>query len=126
MILGIGTDIVEINRIKDAVERWGEHFLNRIFTENEIAYCRKRKDPYPCIAARFAAKEAMIKALSAGDRQMALNFKDIEIMNGPDGRPYINRKGIFMAEYTIHLTISHERSHAIATVILETSTSQKL
>jgi len=65
MIYGIGTDIVEIKRVRDAVERWGKRFLKKIFTENEISYCYKKKDPFLHLAVRFAEKEALIKAIGA-------------------------------------------------------------
>lgn len=74
MIVGIGTDIVEISRIKNAVAKWGERFLRKIFTENEISYCYKKKDPFPHLAVRFAAKEAVIKALSTEDRGQKTNL----------------------------------------------------
>ena len=64
MIKGIGIDIVEIDRIRDAVQRWRDKFLEKIFNDSEISYCYKRKSVFQCLAARFAAKEAFIKALS--------------------------------------------------------------
>lgn len=129
MITGIGTDIVEIQRIKDAVERNGERFLKRVFTEQEIAYCYKKKDPYPHLTARFAAKEAVIKALSSEGREEGAgrglkipNLKNIEILNHPFGKPFVNiisGKLFNDKSSVIHITLSHEKSHAIATVILE-------
>lgn len=128
MIIGIGTDIVEINRIKDAVEKWGEGFLKRVFTGNEISYCLKRSNPYPHFAARFAAKEAFIKAYTGmkqikGKGKKTPNFGDIEVLNEPTGRPYIkvSEEKFFKSEpVSVHLSMSHEKSHAIAVVILET------
>lgn len=130
MILGIGADIVEISRIKGAVEKWGERFLKKIFTENEIAYCYKKKDPYPHLAVRFAAKEAFIKALSLENRTQSteyrrkiINFKDIEILNYSTGKPFINLFGnlkpFFSDDFIIHLTLTHERSYALASVVVE-------
>lgn len=152
MIYGIGTDIIEIKRIKDAVEKWGERFLNKIFTKNEIAYCCKKKDPFPHLAVRFAAKEAVIKAISLEDRGQKTdglprtgtpvsktfwggddrpikiaNFRNIEILNHPTGKPFINLLGdlkeSFQDKFIIHLTLTHERSYAVATVVLETKNS---
>lgn len=130
MIYGIGTDVVEIKRIKDAVQKWGIRFLRKIFTENEISYCYKKKDPYPHLAVRFAAKEAVIKALSPEGRsqkvESRINFKDVEILNYPTGKPFINihnSKLINLNSFIIHLTLSHERSCAIATVVLERKNS---
>ncbi len=120
MIFGIGTDIVEIDRIRQAVERWGDRFLRRVFTEQEIALCYGRKDPFPGLAARFAAKEAMIKA-----SRVSLPYRDIEIVRGGTGSPSIALRGTAPALLgkeeclLIHLSMSHERSHAVATVVLE-------
>jgi holo-[acyl-carrier protein] synthase len=107
MIHGIGTDIVEIYRIKDAVEKWGERFLKKIFTENEIAYCNKKKDPYPHLAVRFAAKEAVIKASSLL-RDKRLAFHDIEILNEPSGKPFIkilNSKPFTFSPFILSLSV---------------------
>lgn len=138
MIYGIGTDIVEIQRIKNAVEKWGESFLKKVFTEKEILHCHKRKNPYPHLAVRFAAKEAVIKAISPAVRNQETgvphhdtedrvvkvsNFKNIEILNHPTGKPFINLLGnlklSFSDDLIIHLTLTHERSYAIATVVVE-------
>lgn len=130
MIYGIGTDIVEIARVKDAVEKWGEKFLKKIFTEVELSHCYKRKNPYPCLAVRFAAKEAAIKALSpevrgheSVVRLRISSFKNIEILNHPTGKPFINLlENLKTDMFNIHLSLTHERSYAIATVVLETKT----
>lgn len=149
MIIGIGTDIVEINRIKEAVQKWGSRFINKIYTEKEISYCYLRKNPFAHLAGRFAAKEAAIKAFS-GVKKQALNkeplnknisnrlsyilryfsstnknlsFKEIEICNDDYGSPYIMLDiPYFKTEKMnafIHLTISHEKSYAVAMVIIE-------
>src|SRR5271169_2026238 len=121
MICGIGTDIVEINRIKDAVEKWGDKFLRKIFNENEIAYCYKKKNLFQCLAARFAAKEAFIKALSGPEADgRTPNLTDIAILNHPSGKPYITVRGDLPDRYIVNLTLSHERYYAVATVVLET------
>ena len=124
MILGIGTDIVEIERVRNAVGRWGDHFLNKVFTPHEIAYCMKRKDPYPCLSARFAAKEAAVKALFYPDGLSGrVSFRDIEIRNEPSGRPFlIINDGVFgeyFVDTVLHVSLSHERTHAAAVVVLE-------
>jgi holo-[acyl-carrier protein] synthase len=119
MLHGIGTDIVEIKRIKAAVEKWGDGFLKRIFTENEISYCFKNKNPYPCLAGRFAVKEAFIKALSMPD---AVSLSDIEVLNEESGKPLVKLSGN-LAQYSqmfsIHLSLSHERHYSVASVALE-------
>lgn len=121
-ISGIGTDIVEIERIRGAVKKWGEKFLKRVFSEKELAYCFAKHDPFPHLAARFAAKEAVVKALS-GSESGHIAFKDIEVSNEPSGKPCISineKLKSSIAEKTIlHLTLSHERSHAVASVIIE-------
>lgn len=130
MIVGLGTDIVEIQRIADAVERWGDHFLNRIFTPAERAYCIDQKhNPYPHLAARFAAKEAVIKALTplreAGGG--APNLTDIEISNDISGMPRVRLCGLFqdiMKTHTLHVSMSHEKHYATATVVLARTAPQ--
>lgn len=124
MIYGIGTDIVEIERMRRAVERWGERFLKRIFTQGEIFYCYSKRDPFPHLAARFGAKEAMIKALTGAGPGGILKYTDIEVVNELTGRPRIKgygALGTFLEDpsITIHLTIAHERSTATATIVLE-------
>jgi holo-[acyl-carrier protein] synthase len=122
MIYGIGIDIVKIDRMKSAVEKWGRKFLQRIFTENEIAYCYEKKEPYLSLSVRFAAKEALIKAI-ASDTPVSLT--DIEVMNYGSGRPFIKVKGnleAFFKEKSIrcaHLSLSHEHEFGIASVVIE-------
>lgn len=122
MIIGIGTDIVEISRIKDAVEKWGERFLKKIFTDKEITYCYKKKDPYPHLSVRFAAKEAFIKASSLLRSRWML-FNEIEVLNEPSGRPFIRINApdleFHAPDFLVHLTLTHERNYAVAMVILE-------
>lgn len=113
MIIGIGTDIIEVARVREAAARWGERFLRRVFTDRELAYCFKRNDPHPHLAARFAAKEALIKAVGH-----AVPYAAIEVLNEPSGRPVL----LFPDApplCTAHLTLSHERQYAVATVVLE-------
>ena len=78
MIKGVGVDLAQITRLRRAVERWDERFLRRVFTEAEIAYCRRRRDPIPHLAARFAAKEATLKALGTG-LAMGVNWREMEV-----------------------------------------------
>ncbi|SPQ01771.1 Holo-(acyl-carrier-protein) synthase [Candidatus Sulfobium mesophilum] len=122
MIYGIGVDIVEIDRIRDAVDRWGERFLRRVFTEHEIAYSYKKKEPYLPLSVRFAAKEAFIKAISA---EIHLAMNEIEVINREGGQPFIEVKGrlkTFFEERSIrrvHLSMSHERKYGMACVVVE-------
>ncbi len=122
MIKGIGIDIVEIQRIRDAVQRWRNKFLEKIFNDGEISYCYKRINVFQCLACRFAAKEAFIKALSDSEMQGRLpNLKDIIILNYPSGKPYITVHADLPEPYVISLTLSHERHYAVAMVILEST-----
>jgi len=111
MIHGVGVDIVEIERLKQAIQRWDEAFLNRVFTETEIKYSMQKRFPFQHLAARFAAKEAIIKAF--GDTFIAL--KDIEISNDKFGKP---RCAIHNKKNKIHLSIAHTDKYAIATAVI--------
>ena len=119
-ILGIGGDLVEVERISEAIGRHGLPFLRRIFTEREIAFCGVRHER---LAARFAAKEAVAKAFGTGIGA-AMAFPDIEVVNEPSGRPGIVLHGAAAATAAgrgvtgIHLSLSHTRSHAIAQVVI--------
>lgn len=122
MIHGIGIDIVEVERVREAVEKWGDKFLKRVFTEREISYCYTRHNPYPSLAVRLAAKEALIKALGADTR---FSFTDIEVENTESGRPLLlfsERLHVHLKKNDIvsaHVTLSHEKRYGIASVILE-------
>jgi holo-[acyl-carrier protein] synthase len=122
MIYGVGIDIVKIERMKEVVEKWGQRFLDRVFTKEEISYCYDKKDPYLSLAARFAAKEALVKAIgSAGP----VSLTDIEVVNIDTGKPFIKINGKledFFREKSIkraHLSLSHEHEYGVACVVLE-------
>ena len=124
MIFGVGTDIVEIERVRKALERWGERFAERILCPSELARFRKHKLPVAYLAKRFAAKEAFTKALGTGIRAPA-NWHGVWVVNMPSGKPVLeftpalktmlDKKQISQA----HLTLTDERGLAVATVILE-------
>tara|TARA_B110000438_G_C15804900_1_gene646826 strand:- start:2039 stop:2428 length:390 start_codon:yes stop_codon:yes gene_type:complete len=125
-ILGIGTDIVNMDRIKKILNKKNNHFKKKIFSNKEIIYCEKRKYPHTLFAKRFAAKEALSKALGTGIRK-GINFKDIEISNDNLGKPSIKLKGstaIFLKKkikkkkYSIYLSLSDDSPWAQATVIV--------
>ena len=124
MILGIGVDLVDVERIDRAIERHGEHFLHRVFTENEIAYCSAIRAPGPHYAARFAAKEAVSKAFGTGIGER-LGFQEIEVCREDSGAPFIVLRGAavqFARErgvQKIHLALSHTATHAVAQVVIE-------
>ena len=125
-IFGIGTDIVNIKRLEKSLKKNGTHFKNRIFSKNEIIYCEKKKNPSSFYAKRFAAKEALRKALGTGIRK-GVNFKDIEILNDNLGKPSIQLRGstanfikkkIKNKKYSIYLSLSDDVPWAQATVIV--------
>jgi holo-[acyl-carrier protein] synthase len=122
VIHGIGIDIVRVERIKEAVGTWGGKFLRRVFTENEIAHCYEKKNPFPSLSVRFAAKEAMIKALGS---RGSVGFRDIEVLNDAYGKPSVLAHGELdnvlkrNSVRQAYLSLSHEQDYAIAFVILE-------
>ena len=113
MIIGTGIDVIEIHRIQAAVERWGEAFLNYVFTPAEIDHARKYKFPYPHYAGRFAAKEAIFKAIGIPK----FTWHDISITNDPDGKPICVHRD---PDFKLHilLSISHCRDYAVASAII--------
>ncbi|MDD5439327.1 MAG: holo-ACP synthase [Candidatus Omnitrophica bacterium] len=125
MIVGIGIDIVEIDRFKKARKKWGKGFVEKIFTGREIAYSRKRRFSDQHFAARFAAKEAVFKAFG-DDRGSIYRWTDIEIVNDPNGKPIVmfhksaeklrrsrKVKGVFVS-------MAHSDNHAVANAVLTT------
>ncbi|GAB4236717.1 MAG: holo-ACP synthase [Chlamydiales bacterium] len=110
----VGTDIIEIARVRDAIKRHGHRFLDRLFTAKEQKYCDKYKISERHYAGRFAAKEAISKALGTGLGK-SLSFLDIEIINNADGKPITFIKGELNTE--IAISISHCRDYATATAI---------
>ncbi len=117
---GIGTDIIELDRIKNAIDRHGERFLERLFTEKEIDYCRRYRDSLPRFAGRFAGKEAIVKALGTGVRD-EIAWKEIEIVNDGEGKPEVFLSKALQSRFgrcRIHLSISHCETFATATAIL--------
>lgn len=116
-----GTDIIEIERIKQSIEKLENSFLNRIYTDREIQYCEsKKKQKYQHYAARFAAKEAVFKAISKGlEDKYKINWKDIEIVNNSQGRPAVFMNGI--EQKNIDISISHCKKYAVATVVMFTT-----
>ena len=118
-IQGVGTDIIEIQRIKEAIERHGERFLERLFTEKERAYCNHYKNAIPHFAGRFAAKEAILKAFGTG-LQPELSWQEIEILNNPQGKPEVYVASPLLQALSISqifLSISHCDAYATATAI---------
>lgn len=122
MIYGVGTDIIEVKRIEESIERYGQRFLDRIFTFDEQSYCLRHRDSARHFAGRFAAKEAIVKALGTGFRD-GISWLNIEILNDDQGKPNVQLslklKELFEL-IKIHLSISHGRDYATAFAIAET------
>jgi holo-[acyl-carrier protein] synthase len=124
MIQGTGVDIIEVTRIRGAVERFGEKFLTRILRADEMAYCAAHRDPAPFWAGRFAAKEAISKAFGTGIGKQ-LGWLDMEVCRHESGQPFVvlhDRGRVLFDERGatgLHLSISHTQEHAVAVAVLE-------
>jgi holo-[acyl-carrier protein] synthase len=121
-IAGVGVDLVELDRIRGALERHGERFLDRILTAGEREYCYRRRDPVPHIAARFAAKEAVVKALGTGFAH-GIRWIDVEVERDEVGPPRIVLHGAALqiagAGARVHLSLTHDKGAAVAVAVLE-------
>jgi holo-[acyl-carrier protein] synthase len=125
-VIGIGVDLVECSRIQHSMDRFGDRFLRRVFTEGEVAYSMSMKFPARHLAARFAAKEAVSKAFGTGIGK-AMGWRDIDIQKKPSGEPFLvfsgpaeelaKRRGVVNAL----ITLSHTDHLAMACIVLETS-----
>lgn len=124
MIKGIGVDTIELGRIERVYRHYGEKFLTRIYSQEERAYSLRFSDPIPRLAARFAAKEACMKALGTGWSN-GVRWRDIVVINAPGGKPGMKlfgnaqRFAELQSVARIHLSISHSRDHATVIVIFE-------
>ena len=119
MILGVGNDILEIERIREAIDEQGDRFIQKLFTKREQVYCQKHADPIPHYAGRFSAKEAIVKALGSGFGEKA-SFHDIEILNNGEGRPEVFFSEALNAHFghpQVLLSISHCKQY-VATVAI--------
>ncbi len=114
MFIGTGVDITEVRRIRAAAEKWGNDFLGRIFTDAELKNAKTKNSFYQHLAGRFAAKEAIFKAV--GDNE--LSWKDIQINNDPAGKPvclFLNGRG---KNINVHISISHVKTYAVASAVV--------
>ena len=124
MIIGTGVDIVEIERIRKIMERQQDRFLNRVFTAEEQRFCDRRRDPAPHYSARFAAKEALFKALGTGWAK-GVSWLDVEVRRQDRQAPAMVLSGeaekqlVRLGAKRVHLSLSHSDQWAIATVVLE-------
>jgi len=123
MVMGSGVDIVEVSRIRRAVKKWGKEFLKKVFTEREIRYSNARRYVHQHLAARFATKEAVLKAFGGGWTR-TLPFNDVEVINDRNGKPDIRLHGQArkiadkMKITNIVVSMSHTKDHAVASAIL--------
>lgn len=121
MVIGIGIDIIEIERIKDSVDRFGSHFLDKIYTKVELDYCLKKSNKYQHLAARFAAKEAVAKALATGWNK-DFSWQNIEIYNEPNGKPVVKLKGslnqFLEPDKNLKISMSHSRDYVTCVAII--------
>lgn len=126
MIVGIGIDIVDIGRVGKLLERYGDRFLNRVFTGEEIRYARRSPRTAERLAGRFAVKEAVLKAFGTG-KSKGILWKDVETVRGPMGRPQVNLYGNganwlkYINGKNVLVTITHDGGKAAAFVIIERS-----
>lgn len=115
-VIGMGIDLVKVPRIRYLANKWGGRFLKRVFTQKELDYAFQRKRPYEHLAARFAAKEAFIKAI-----QKRVGWKEMEVTRQPPKAPFFSRFPPSFNDSTkkIHLSLSHTKTDAIAFVVIE-------
>jgi holo-[acyl-carrier protein] synthase len=124
MVLGLGTDLIETKRVEESIDRFGDRFLERVFTEGEIAYCRRKKNAGESFAARFAAKEAGAKALGTGISR-GVNWKELEVRREMSGKPTLHLSGRAaelaeaMGVRRLQLSLTHSRELAMAVVVAE-------
>jgi holo-[acyl-carrier protein] synthase len=124
MVIGLGTDLIEIERIERSVERFGERFLERVFTPGEIAYCYAKKASAESLAARFAAKEAGAKALGTGISR-GVSWKEFEVRRQPGQRPELHLSGraaeiaAALGVRRVSLSLTHSRAMSMAVVVAE-------
>lgn len=126
-IQGIGVDVIDMQRIRKTIEEMGEPFLRKLFTSSEIAYCESKRMPHQHFAARFAAKEAVSKALQTGWSGV-FRWKDVEVLNEPSGAPKVllhNDLAEVLKHSSVHLTISHTESTVVAFAVIEEKPSER-
>jgi holo-[acyl-carrier protein] synthase len=126
MIVGIGIDVIQNNRIRESLTKFGARFLNRIYTETEVAYCNKCADPAIHFAARFAAKEAAFKALGTGWAG-GVKWKDIEVQRLSSGKPELHlyeealARAQSLGASRLHVSLTHDQLVSCAVVVFESA-----
>jgi len=121
MVIGLGIDIIEIERIKDSIEKYGDRFLDKIYTTNEIKYCSNKFNKFQHLAARFAAKEAVYKAVASGWEE-GISWQDIEVYNDPYGKPEIKPYGklktFLSTNKQLKISMSHSDNYVTCVAII--------
>lgn len=121
MKIGCGTDIIEISRIKESIEKFGDTFLKKVFTDSEIEYCEKKNSvKYQHYAARFAAKEAIYKAINSFDERIKSDFLDAEVISSVSGKPrarFLNSLE-YLNKYNTDLSLSHCKEYSVAVFVI--------
>lgn len=120
MIEDLGIDLIEIGRIKKARERWGKRFLQRVYTPRELEYCLRKRYSENSLAGRFAAKEAVMKALGTG-LSIGVSWKEIEILNNRRGKPEVlvyGKTKEILGKRKVLISISHTKENAIAQAVI--------
>ena len=131
MIVGTGTDLIEIDRIERSIARYGQRFLDRVYTAAEQAYCRSKKSSAESFAARFAAKEAGAKALGTGISH-GIGWPELEVVREPTGKPTLilhgraAERGRALGVTHISLSLTHSRTAALAVVLMEKESAGNL
>ena len=124
MVLGLGADLIEIERVQQSLDRFGDRFMHKVFTEGEIVYCLRKKHAAESFASRFAAKEAAAKALGTGISR-GISWKEIEVRRNAGERPTLHLSGRAaecakaMGVRNLHLTLTHSRDVAMAVAVVE-------
>ena len=120
-ILGIGVDVVDVKRMKAAIDAWGPALVKKMFTETEVAYCKSKKKPHEHFAARFAAKEAVSKAMETGWSGQ-FRWRDVEVVNEISGAPKVvlhDYVASQLAQCKVHVSLSHTENTVVAFAIIE-------
>lgn len=122
-ILGIGVDVVDVKRMKVAIDAWGPALVKKMFTETEVAYCKSKKKPHEHFAARFAAKEAVSKAMETGWSGQ-FRWRDVEVVNETSGAPKVvlhDYVASQLAQCKVHVSLSHTENTVVAFALIEKS-----
>jgi len=122
MVFGLGIDIIEIARVKKSIQDFGDRFISKVYTEKEIEYCNSKSNKYQHFAARFAAKEAVYKALASGWKGGSMSWKDIEILNEPSGLPKVKLSGMLQEflsnDKDLKISMSHSDNYVTCVAII--------